>query len=361
MKRSFLPPNDEENLSLEELRERSIYYDKKYREAVCLLMDSFFSVGETVFKTHVINPLSRLMWFPHLLELRLVCKRWSIWILHVDHLHLLFRSMKNYTRVLQEMFKNVRSLKMDRTVLGPHIANERITSLEINEEDDDSEDADTTFIDMETWTSLERLVIPKNISIINTPLTLKYLECCSDAFPREDELYSLVNLTHLSINNFSPSLEVSRLTNLIYLDSDHPRHFSSYTGRGRLISWHGRTDDTSKENTEFDAYYPDSRFISITGQWSCGKLVGQGNGAFIYGKDNNRFQLSGPLMNGKPDGTQQESCSTHVYMGEWKLGVRDGPGKRYAYPRIDGEMVLLSEEEWKEGRRVRCVYSTYSS
>jgi hypothetical protein len=48
-------------------------------------------------------------------------------------------------------------------------------------------------------------------------------------------------------------------------------------------------------------------------------------------------------------------------MGEWKLGVRDGPGKRYAYPRIDGEMVLLSEEEWKEGRRVRCVYSTYSS
>jgi hypothetical protein len=374
MKRSFINTEEESSLTLEEWRERSSYYNQKYREKLSLLFTTFLSHdGDIVFKTFIIKSLSRDLGFGELVSLRLVSKEWDEWVTSVTHLNL-NKKMTCYRSLLEYYFKNVRSLRSNKAILtsvGHEIACGRISKLCITGWDDEVD-----VVSMEPWISLTKLTLAPNIipEKMYHLTSLRELRCDVSTMFNQPLIYTLTNLTSLSITGFDRGILVAKhLTRLVYLESDYPTHFTSFSGSGLLSAvCNSRLNNMlpdAEEEADFDAYYKGCSSIKVSGSWSNGSPVGKGYSEIIcHDTQGYKVYIRGGIMDGKLEGIAKETNFDHfiMYIGEWKNGAKHGDGVMYSLFQSKLQRTLtqhikplpIHKERWVDGCRVECIYST---
>lgn len=289
-------------------------FEKRCRDRLWLVGKEFFSNGGTdLFQNHII-PLVSHADLKKFFNLALVCKRWLEWVSGISYMDVsLVKSC--HTTQLITFFNKTTKIKMRFKHFENAVNTDRFTSLYIL-----GGSSRSNYISIEKWTSLKELSI---CNIYNRYIegwdslipTLTSLQCNACIFPLQKYLYLLVNLTHLCVNGFRNDLDISgNLTKLVYLESDYPGHFSSFSGRGilatpRTICGQWRYNDRNKFQAgyDFDHYYPNSYEIGVEGVWEKGKII-SGEGVIGFHDDKGfRFIWRGNFVEGVPVGTIEDS------------------------------------------------------
>jgi hypothetical protein len=361
MKRSFASSFDVEGLSRDKLWKLRSWVDKKYREKAHLATQQFFTYGCDVFTSKILPLLTHSLKFNKLRRLREVCRDWCRWVGEVDHLQFGddYRHGSIYRHFL-ECFVNVVSIKSHQNILyGRELIYGRITHLEIKEH---------TYYEkfkanpsLYGWKSLTTLILPlrdiKNVQGLWTLPSLTSLTCRAKVFEDHNDITHLTNLKSLTIVDLGGRVDISCcLPLLTYLNSDHPLHFSSFTG-------HGVLSGCDCIGSIYEEQYQNCDNIQLEGEWLNGVLV-KGDGLIQWDglwEDDDRMTLSGSLVDGKFEGSDiEEECyeKKWCYRGSWKAGVKHGPGIRYKWEGLfyDSDdktsLIPVSREMWCDGKLV---------
>jgi hypothetical protein len=165
-----------------------------------------------------------------------------------------------------------------------------------------------------------------------TSLTrLEILECREH---NEQCLTSLINLRHILIRGAGKDLNLKQLTNLSYLDSDHPRHFDGFNGNGLL---------------DFaDANFPVKIGLMcsvircrLEGKWYNGQYTGSCEIAWRNGSN----VFIGQMVNGEREGNGSEIDHNDgtIFLGQWHRDLRHGIGSLYDIFYNKGQLIEREE------------------
>lgn len=339
-----------EQLEGDELAEMSALVDARYRLWAGRVWE-MVEKNEDLFLGNILSQLSRMINLAKLYALRLVNREWFLRLSQLNHV----MRPNNYTyqyckMIMLTYFTNIQSLVSDVTVLEATYfitPFQKIKKLEIN-----IYSGRRRGLDITKWTSLTTLRVGISTGPIlglSTLTSLTSLECDSDSFAYEDQIFSLTNLSHLVVSGFSQHCPLSSLLpKLSHLESGCPRHFSQFTGHGKLqtdgqfhvYDFQGKAREFAQSH--FDVYAKDSLMLDLEGEWKNGVFSGKAHIEF------ERLSLHGPMIHGKFHGLVTESPrdSYDTYIGMYENGQKHGKFIRCAYLQYS---VDEKEEEWKNG------------
>lgn len=325
--------------------------DARYRKFSATLWNQIEMV-EDLFLGNVLAWLCRMIEMESLFDLRRVSKRWFLQIKRVDYLR--FPHFYPNTR-LTNYFTAFRFIRTDVSILAKEAfidSFQKVVGLEIDYSDRKGN------WEIQRWTSLKSLSVGEicgTVLGLSSLTSLTYLDCDSDVFAYEDQIFSLPNLTSLTASGFSLFCPLSySLPKLTYLESDCPRHFSHFTGRGKLdtegIFFVNDFNGSAREMAQkgFDHYAKDCTSLRIYGQWLEGVFSGDAHIGFPF----TPYQVSGPMIDGKFHGLVQEGFDVdrESYVGYYENGLRHGKGTRtFRISRENRVFLKKEEEEWNHG------------
>lgn len=304
-----------------------------------LVSEYFFSSGGggDVFRKEILGLLSRQMDVVRLLKMRLVCKKWSDYILTVRHFSIEKRGILD--KLPFGTFRQITSLGLHPLILASnrHLAYSNITELSISSFSP-YKTIDNS-ISLLGWISLKNLSIDFSIRFMMKGLsqltTLTSLSCDVKCFSSPQDIYNLTNLTSLEIPNFPPRLDlITKLPCLSYLASSSPTHFVSFTGEGRL-----NTDPLTKDESQyisrkdFNFYYDGAIAIDCTGKWESGLFTGKAFFRVFEPLNKRNLCVGGYMKNGIFEGNVREEDfqrRTGSY-GKWEAGKKHGIHQRYEW------------------------------
>jgi hypothetical protein len=323
----------------------------------------FFTEGREVFTTIVLEWLAFTMDCFDLVEIRLVCKEWSLWITRVKHLNI----NRNKVDHGLEDYRNVTSIKTCAcTLVNPISLYKKIISLEV-----DAPLFTRHIFPNYKWhlfKSIEKLILLDSFYCwgdyddendydenddndgngIHKLKTLKELTCYDKSFRLERQLYLLTNLTHLTITGFSRDKKiVENLPLLSFLESDQLNHFLSFSGFGVLhidmkpLLSQEEWDELERmcEERGYDFHAATTFQFSVKGWWENGVLVGVNHVKLrVHNPDRAGYLFYDDVYVSQHD----ESDVTRVNTGERYFYIGNADRKHYwkDYVEVDDVVVL---------------------
>ena len=362
-----------------------------YARKTAAITSDFFVTGADVFVALVLEPLALAVQpkgdgLRDLMRLKLVCRQWLALVPRVTRLALDYRAswptgMYDYALIALPCVTSLHAHQSLLTFGDGRPVFARVTALELLALKPREQKYDTSVVpyvefDMaHNWTQLRSLVFPRDTRQLHNIwllTNLTHLEVKAKAFGDDPaDLRFLVRLRSLVIRRFPGAQDFSALTALQSLDSDHPCHFSSYTGRGSLETddYHCPYvgDDTEEACAYYGAltaYHQRCNSCCVTGSWVRGVFSGRVYRVEYTADDDGETGdgsdwFSGEYVDGKREGAGQEVLyeQRRVYHGHWSAGVRHGTGTSYTWPKGHlywGErgLTALTLERWDRGRCV---------
>lgn len=294
---------------------------------------------EDLFLTNILSHLSHVLRSDELFPMRLVSKKWYSYSQRVTHL---YGGRQNWWAfheyLLTNHFTNIHTIKATVDILCDDQfvgAFERIRKLEIV--DNGSTEWPGSW-DISRWTSLDTLICAYGpLCGLSTLTSLTSLECFADIFPsKEDEIFSLTNLSHINITNFTVLCPISaRLPKLCHLESECPSHFLNFTGTGKLDTtaifyiddYEGSDREIAQEG--FDFYMRNSTRLCLTGKWEDGIFTGDAEIACGW-----KLEYHGPMVDNKLHGLVKVFDSMKHTYSEEKIWYEMG-SVAHVYERKD--------------------------
>jgi hypothetical protein len=326
----------------------------------------FMAQASDILVSHVMNALARTLHLGFMLTLRLVSKQWRQLVSQVDHITTFVDypkqrepTIQSYSYLFSALFPRTTSLKapLELLCIPVNMLGElsRMTELRFKGSLYDALPTlklrDTEYTpSLEGWSSLRVLEIPRRLLMREyDTLSLPGLAGLSkltrlewaydDIVASGTSLDALTNLTSLTIKRAPCELDlVTMLPGLVYLSSDQPRHFSRYTGRGRLEAVIVSAFQ-SITNADFEVYGEGCHQCLCEGSWEQGVFTGQAKLSYwcsdspllhkvaLPGKDKVLHQYEGAMVAGRKHGRGIEYIDAElIYEGEWVQGVKHGEG-----------------------------------
>lgn len=334
-----------------------------------LTSERFLLEGREVFEKEILERLTREIPLNQLYPLTLVNKTFYQCVHKLTHLNIYQSSQyaHNYWTLFMKDFPEVVSVKSHFNILLQYKKEyfnyyRSLKSLEIIPLGQYEGINDR--VDVDSWTSLERLILPDGFHDTVHGLTnltnLTSLKCSSASLWEEKDLYKLTKLKELRISGLSwyHNKLVKRLPSLSYLESEYPGHFTGFTGFGILQTEYDGDDGLEPSEMlnvrkTFDSIFKNATSIRQWGEWKEGIFTGNAN--IQYDLDEEELIIKGPMLNGKFHGF----VSTVNYeenileRGDYQNGVKHGFIHVYRFKSmmywIESNLVLLRRETWKNG------------
>lgn len=366
-----------QSLTVDQLRQLSEAVHQLWLDRASSQVMRLWDDCPEVVDLYLLHPLSRTEPLCHLLELRLVCRRWSHWVRRAHHLNVpkksSSRALVAYRFLLEVMFTAVVSLEDDVSLMASGTALytpafSRINSFRAVMRIDYRYSCAVHGTRWSGLTRLSALRINDCVIDISELRNLTRLSINFSSLPQSRQpgrlqitLATLTQLKRLKIRDFPADFDLAtECPRLEYLSSDQCRHFSRHTGRGHLLAhWptdgqgEPRADPEGELQRDYDLYERDAYSCVLRGCWVQGVFTGRGVVEFIDA-DESKMSYKGFYKDGQRngEGTETNEQLWLQYVGTWCQGKRHGAGSLFYCRNLHAfnqKSLPLERHEWVHG------------